>query len=729
VAIRIRTGQNVPQDTANRVAIFDPVTGFLNDSVVTVDELALLSGLSGDILTTTNAKTVSNKTFAQVLVPDASNTRDIGSSGTKWKDGYFAGAMNVGSLATVGDAVVGGNLTVNGTTTTLNTATLDVEDTNLTINKGGNDASSEGAGLTVERTGTSGSFIYAAASATKWRVGPSGSEVDVVGASSTQALTNKTIVAASNTITTAASGNLAATEINAALAELQTDIDGRQASDSDLTAIAGLSSTGLIARTGSGTAAVRTLTGPAAGITVSNGDGVSGNPTLALANDLSSLEAMSGTGLVARTASETYAQRTITAGSSKLSVSNGDGISGNPTLDVVPGNISHATLANLSADDHTQYALLAGRSGGQTLIGGTAASNTLVLQSTSNGTVGAVVVGNQTGEKTRIGATGSTTTYSNPVEILTANTNSLSNGVVIHDNSADWPSNPATLSSSSQGFMILPKDNGGSCTILVRGANNQSFIKHYNASDGTNTGYFSMGLPWGVANANAGIITFKVSGTSGQAVDIQQWSNQSDFGNPVSAIAKDGHFKSPAGSASVAGYGLFGTAGIGMYFPSTSTVAWSIGSAQKMLLSATSLTLPMYSTGIAHMDSSGVITSTAVDVSGADITGTIADTNLPSPVATAISASDIDWATNVKKGGVYTKTLGANTTFTFSNKVAGQTIIVRLTNTASNWTVTWPTVKWAGGAAPTMTTGAKTDVYTFFYDGTDVFGNAVQNMS
>jgi hypothetical protein len=54
---------------------------------------------------------------------------------------------------------------------------------------------------------------------------------------------------------------------------------------------------------------------------------------------------------------------------------------------------------------------------------------------------------------------------------------------------------------------------------------------------------------------------------------------------------------------------------------------------------------------------------------------------------------------------------------------------VRLTNTASNYTVTWPTVKWSGGAAPTMTTGAKTDIYTFIYDGTDVFGSAVQNMS
>lgn len=40
-------------------------------------------------------------------------------------------------------------------------------------------------------------------------------------------LTNKTLVVASNTITTAASGNLAATELNTALAELQTDIDTR----------------------------------------------------------------------------------------------------------------------------------------------------------------------------------------------------------------------------------------------------------------------------------------------------------------------------------------------------------------------------------------------------------------------------------------------------------------------------------------------------------------------
>lgn len=47
----------------------------------------------------------------------------------------------------------------------------------------------------------------------------------MVGISDTQTLTNKTIVAASNTITTAATGNLTSTNINAALAELQTDVD------------------------------------------------------------------------------------------------------------------------------------------------------------------------------------------------------------------------------------------------------------------------------------------------------------------------------------------------------------------------------------------------------------------------------------------------------------------------------------------------------------------------
>lgn len=53
--------------------------------------------------------------------------------------------------------------------------------------------------------------------------------------------------------------------------------------------------------------------------------------------------------------------------------------------------IDHGTVTGLTDDDHTQYALLAGRSGGQTLNGGTDASDSLTLHSTSNATKGNII--------------------------------------------------------------------------------------------------------------------------------------------------------------------------------------------------------------------------------------------------------------------------------------------------------------------------------------------------
>lgn len=58
-------------------------------------------------------------------------------------------------------------------------------------------------------------------------------------------------------------------------------ITDAQGADTDLAAVAGLSSVGLITRTASGTAAARTITGDTE-IAVSNGDGVAGNPTLTI---------------------------------------------------------------------------------------------------------------------------------------------------------------------------------------------------------------------------------------------------------------------------------------------------------------------------------------------------------------------------------------------------------------------------------------------------------------
>lgn len=202
--------------------------------------------------------------------------------------------------------------------------------------------------------------------------------------------------------------------------DLQSALDARQPLDSDLTAVAGLASAGLVARTGAGTASARTVTGTANEITVTNGDGVGGNPTLALAatldlssktstkpikvgisapatcsvgeyffdsdavvgqntyactatntwtlqgdgttaggvawgaitgtlssqtdlqsaldgkqpldSDLTAVAGMAANGIVVRTGTGTVAARTATGTANEINVTNGDGVSGNPTF-------------------------------------------------------------------------------------------------------------------------------------------------------------------------------------------------------------------------------------------------------------------------------------------------------------------------------------------------------------------------------------------------------------
>lgn len=60
---------------------------------------------------------------------------------------------------------------------------------------------------------------------------------------------------------------------------MQSEIAAKQPLDADLTALAELASTGMIARTGAGTVAARTLTA-GTGISITEGDGVAGNPTI-----------------------------------------------------------------------------------------------------------------------------------------------------------------------------------------------------------------------------------------------------------------------------------------------------------------------------------------------------------------------------------------------------------------------------------------------------------------
>lgn len=108
---------------------------------------------------------------------------------------------------------------------------------------------------------------------------------------------------------------------------------GIQAKDAGLDALAA-GGTGMVSMDGN-TVAFRTLTAPAAGITISDGNGVAGNPTFALANDLAAVEGLSGAGFMVRTADNAAAVRSIESGvSGTIVVTNGDGVAGNAALNM-----------------------------------------------------------------------------------------------------------------------------------------------------------------------------------------------------------------------------------------------------------------------------------------------------------------------------------------------------------------------------------------------------------
>ena len=86
-----------------------------------------------------------------------------------------------------------------------------------------------------------------------------------------------------------------------------------------------------------------------------------------------------------------------------------------------------------------------------------------------------------------------------------------------------------------------------------------------------------------------------------------------------------------------------------------------------------------------------------------DVSGTIAQN------VVAMAALDVDCST----GNYFTKTINADSTFTFSNVPASRAYSFVLELTHTSGTVTWPTsVKFPADTAPTLTTG-KTHLFVF----------------
>jgi hypothetical protein len=91
---------------------------------------------------------------------------------------------------------------------------------------------------------------------------------------------------------------------------------------------------GLIAKDTSTSVVARTLTSGSSGISITNGNGQAGNPTIGLAGRIGDIEALATSGLLVMQAGTDVINRNLVGTGSQITVVDGDGLFGNPTVSI-----------------------------------------------------------------------------------------------------------------------------------------------------------------------------------------------------------------------------------------------------------------------------------------------------------------------------------------------------------------------------------------------------------
>jgi hypothetical protein len=247
-----------------------------------------------------------------VVLEDSNSIDTDTSSGVVTIGGTNANQVDIGRSGQT--TRVRGNLQVDGTTTTVNSTTLDVTDENITVNNGGNQAAADTlAGLTVEMSDADDAkLLYDSTASSKWRAGDAVSTSPILTANSTDTLTNKTIDAdgTGNSIT-----NLEDANIKSGAAIDATKIANGSVSNTEFEKLDGTSGA-LIDENSTQTMAAKTLTSPVLNTPTANSPvlntAVSGTAVL----DDNTFTTASATTLATSESIKQYVDNQVSAGAS-----------------------------------------------------------------------------------------------------------------------------------------------------------------------------------------------------------------------------------------------------------------------------------------------------------------------------------------------------------------------------------------------------------------------------
>jgi hypothetical protein len=445
----------------------------------------------------------------------------------------------------------------------------------------------------------------------------------------------------------------------------------------------------LIGNSTGNTLAKATLTA-GSGITITNG---AGSVTIAATGSGGTVTSVGGTGTVngITLTGTVTSSGNLTLGGTLSGVSLTTQVSG--TLPVANGGTGQTS--------YTDGQLLIGNSTGNTLAKATltAGSGIAITNGPGSVTITSLAAGGTVTSVDVSGGTTGLTTSGGPITSSGTITLAGTLGVANGGTGVTTSTGTGSVVLSNSPTLVTPTLGAASATSITNALGTVG-APSYTFTGDTNTGMWSPAADT-IAFSTAGSERLQVNSSGNVGIGT------SSPGAKLQINVQDGfRFDVEAGAASTMRLGSAFTG------ESTGALAW--------VRSAGSMTFSSGTTGSAlteHMrilNGGNVGIGTTSPAARLDLNGNTAQNIV------AVAALDV----NCTLGNFFTKTIAANSTFTFSNPPASRAYAFTLEIVHTSGTITWPTtVRWPGNTAPTLTTG-RTHLITFVTDngGTIWFG-------